>query len=265
MIPLFDLHTHTDFSDGANTPEEMVEAALKGGMTCLGISDHGYAPYDTDCCMTEPDGKAYRAAIAGLREKYAGRLRILCGVEQDFWSEADPSPYAYVIGSVHYVKAGGAYLCVDNTPEIVDAAIRTHFGGDAYAFCEAYFLTVAQVVEQTGCDIIGHFDLVSKFVEKHPLFDETHPRYVSAWRAALDRLLPCGKPFEVNTGAMSRLWRTSPYPSAEMIAYIRERGGRLLLTSDSHSAQTLRYAFEQYADELGDSLIRSPDELDFLR
>ena len=79
----FDLHMHTNFSDGADTPEAMAEAALAKGMTCLGVSDHGYAPYDTDCCMAEPDGKAYRAAITALKETYAGRLRILCGVEQE--------------------------------------------------------------------------------------------------------------------------------------------------------------------------------------
>jgi hypothetical protein len=39
-----------------------------------------------------------------------------------------------------------------------------------------------------------------------------------------------------------------------MIAYIRARGGRLILSSDSHSDKTLRYAFEDY-ENLGDQLI----------
>ncbi len=257
----FDLHTHTVYCDGKNSPEEMVRAALAKGMTCLGFSGHGYAPYDTDCCMSVEGAAAYRAEIAALKEKYAGRIRILCGVEQDYWSDGSTTPYEYVIGSVHYIKKDGEMLCVDNTPEIARLAVDQFFGGDWYTYAEAYFETVSDVVNKTKCDIIGHFDLVSKFNEKERLFDESHPRYVAAWRAALDRLLPCGKPFEVNTGAMSRGWRTAPYPGAEMIAYIRDHGGRLILSSDSHSAKTIRHAFDRYEDALGESLIRNVEEV----
>ncbi len=252
----FDLHTHTTYCDGKNTPEEMARAALRAGLSCLGFSGHGYAPYDLDCCMTPEGAAAYRAEIAALRERYAGRLRILCGVEQDYWSDEDTSAYEYVIGSVHYIKKDGELLCVDSSPEQSRAAVGKHFGGDWYAFAEAYFETVADVADKTHCQIIGHFDLVSKFNEKERCFDERHPRYVAAWQAALDRLLPRGVPFEINTGAMSRGWRTTAYPSDEMIRSIRAHGGRLLLSSDSHSDSTLRYGFERYEKELGDCLIR---------
>lgn len=250
----FDLHTHTTYCDGKNTPEEMVRSALKAGLSCLGFSGHGYAPYDTDACMTREGAAAYRAEIAALKEKYAGRITLLCGVEQDYWSEESTAPYDYVIGSVHYVKKDGELLCVDNTPEISQAAADEHFGGDWYAFAEAYFATVADVADRTHCQIIGHFDLISKFNEKCRFFDEAHPRYVAAWRAAADALLKTGVPFEINTGAMSRGWRTTAYPNAEMIDYIVRGGGRLLLSGDSHSDRTLRCGFERY-EHLGDCLI----------
>ena len=259
MIP-FDLHTHTVYCDGKNTPEEMAHAALAQGMRCIGFSGHGYAPYDLDCCMTREKAAAYRADIAALKETYAGRLDILCGVEQDYWSEEDTAPYEYVIGSVHYVKRCGEMLCVDNTPEIARDAVERHFGGDWYAFAAAYFETVADVVNRTGCRIVGHFDLVSKFNERERFFDENHPRYVAAWHDALDALLPCGVPFEINTGAMSRGWRTTAYPNADMIDYIRSHGGRLILSSDSHSDKTLRCGFERY-EQLGESLITNWKEI----
>ena len=62
-------------------------------------------------------------------------------------------------------------------------------------------------------------------------------------------LLPSGVPFEINTGAMSRGWRTSPYPAKPIRDYIRAHGGRLILSSDSHKADTLLYAFDQYEGE----------------
>ncbi|MCR5826264.1 MAG: histidinol-phosphatase [Oscillospiraceae bacterium] len=254
MSPRFDLHTHTTYCDGKNTPEEMVRAALAQGLSCIGFTGHGYAPYDLDCCMTREGAAAYRAELAALRERYAGRIRILCGVEQDYWSDEDTSVYDYVIGSVHYVRHGEALLCVDNTPEIANDAVTQYYGGDWYAFAEAYFKTVADVVDRTHCQIIGHFDLVSKFNEKKHFFDERHPRYVAAWQAAADRLLRTGVPFEINTGGISRGWRTTAYPTAEMIDYLRARGARLLLSSDSHSDKTLCFGFAAY-EHLGDCLI----------
>ena len=249
-----DLHTHTTYCDGKNTPEEMARAAVAQGLDCLGFSGHGYAPYDADACMTREGAAAYRAEVAALKEKYRGQLRILCGVEQDYWSDESTEPYEYVIGSVHYVRAGDELICVDDTPERAQKGVDAYFGGDWYAFAAAYFDTVADVAEKTKCDVIGHFDLVCKFNERERLFDERHPRYVRAWQAAVDRLLPYGKPFELNTGAMSRGYKTAPYPSMDMIGYIRDRGGKLILSSDSHSDRTLCYRFSDYEHLAVDAL-----------
>ena len=49
-MTLQNLHTHTVFSDGKNTPEEMVLGAVRAGCTSLGFSEHSpLAPfYDPD-------------------------------------------------------------------------------------------------------------------------------------------------------------------------------------------------------------------------
>ena len=245
-----DYHVHTTFSDGKSTPEEVVRAAIAMGLTELGFSDHAYTGFDRSCCIPEERIEEYKRTISALKEKYRGQIRILCGIEQDYYSETDTAGYDYVIGSVHYVKAGDCFLSVDDTQQIQQSAVETWFGGDYYAFAERYFELVGDVAEKTHADIIGHFDLVSKFNEKFPRFDEGHPRYVRAWQQAADRLIPYGKPFEINTGAISRGYRTSPYPSREMIDYIRQRGGTFLLSSDSHRADTLCYDFSRLQAEL---------------
>ena len=106
------------------------------------------------------------------------------------------------------------------------------------------------MAEVTKCDIIGHFDLVTKFIEQEPAFDVHHPRYIRAWQQAADTLLKTGKPFEINTGAMSRGYRTEPYPSREIRDYLRARGGKLILSSDSHRKETIAYRFEDYQEEV---------------
>ena len=81
---LSDLHVHTIFSDGKNTPEEMVRAAISKGMTKIGFSDHSYTSYDESYCMSREGTAVYRKVIAGLKEKYRDQIEILCGIEQDF-------------------------------------------------------------------------------------------------------------------------------------------------------------------------------------
>ncbi len=261
MIPLADYHVHTTFCDGKNTPEEMVRAAVAKGMTAIGFSGHSRTAFDESWCMSADGTAAYRAEIARLKQKYAGRIRILCGTEQDYYSDADTAGYDYVIGSVHYVLLGGAYVPVDESAEILRAAAAKQLGGDVYALAELYFRTVADVFDRTRCDVIGHFDLVSKFNEGGALLDENHPRYVAAWQRAADRLLQSGRPFEVNTGAIFRGYRSEPYPAPAMQDYLAARGARFLLSGDAHSADALCFRFEKWGaplQERGAELVDAP-------
>lgn len=249
-MELCDKHVHTIFSDGKNTPEEVVLEAIARKMEVLGFSDHSYTAFDENWCMKKEDIPLYRACIAELRARYAGRIKILCGIEQDFYSEEPTEGYDYVIGSVHYLRAGEEHIPVDESPEILRAAAEKHFGGDIYALIEEYYRTVARVVEKTGADIIGHFDLITKFNEGGALFDEADPRYLAASRGAADALLRTGRPFEINTGAISRGYRTAPYPSIALRDHIRQKGGSFVLSSDSHAKETLCFKFEALENEL---------------
>ena len=54
--------------------------------------------------------------------------------------------------------------------------------------------------------------------------------------------------FEINTGAISRGWRTSPYPAPEILKEVRRRGGHVMINSDSHATDTIDCAFETAAE-----------------
>lgn len=239
-----DLHTHTVYSDGDNTPAEMVEAACQKGLRTIGISDHSYTAFDTSYCMKKEAIPRYLAELHYLRAAYFDKIHVLCGVEQDYYSDQPTDDFDYVIGSVHYLKCGEEFLPVDETPEILKDGCERLFGGDIYALCEAYYATAADVVNKTGCDIIGHFDLITKFIEREPLFDTAHPRYVAAWQKAADQLISAGVPFEINFGAVASGYRTAPYPSKEIVAYIKAHGGELILSSDAHKTDTIAYRFK---------------------
>lgn len=76
-----DLHVHTDWSDGANSLEEMVEAAYKKGYDYIAITDHS-------CSLKVARGLSLVElerqfdAIEKLKQKFKG-LKLLTGTEVD--------------------------------------------------------------------------------------------------------------------------------------------------------------------------------------
>lgn len=242
-----DFHTHTSFCDGKDTPAEMAARAFELGFEALGFSGHSFTDFDP-CGMSAPTQERYRGEIAGLKERYAGRMEIYCGVEQDYFSGRVPPEYDYAIGSVHYVLHDGEYLCVDWSPERTRENVEK-YGGDRYAYAEDYFELAGRVLETTGADIVGHFDLVRKFDELDPMLDEEHPRYRRAALSALESLCAGGKRpvFEINTGAMARGYRRQPYPSERLLREIRARGCPVMITSDCHDRSLIGFGYDAAA------------------
>ncbi|MBQ1977838.1 MAG: histidinol-phosphatase [Ruminococcus sp.] len=238
-----DYHVHTNLCDGKNSPEEVVLSAIEKGFDTLGFS--GHSPLFSEYwCMTKENEMLYRKEISRLKEKYADKIEILCGIEQDYYSDK-ASGYDYVIGSVHGIKVQDEMVFMDDTNDALRKGIDKHFGGDPLSLAERYFELVADVKTKTDADIIGHFDLLLKFNEKCPLFDTTHPRYISAAKKAIDILSEQNVLFEVNTGAMQRGYRTSPYPEKQILSYIKEKGCDVIITGDCHDCSALGFGFEE--------------------
>lgn len=243
------LHTHTVFCDGKDTPEELVKTAIAKGCDLIGFSGHSFTdiPDEDPFCMTRENTLLYRAEIQRLKEVYRGKIRILLGIEQDYDSEESTDGYDFVIGSVHYVRKDGVYLPVDGSKDEVIRNVGKYYGGDFYAFAEDYFQSVGDVYRKTKCDIVGHFDLISKFNEDHDLFDPEHPRYRAAADAALERLIDTPAAFEVNYGAVARGYRTAPYPEERILKKLRAANKKILYTSDCHDRSLLLFGIPEDA------------------
>lgn len=249
-MELFDLHVHSVFSDGRDTPRDIVISAIEKGVKTLGFSDHSYTEFDERYCIQRNKQAEYIRTINELKNEFSDRIKILCATEQDFYSNAPTAGYDYIIGSVHYVLIDGEYIPVDETADILKQAADKYFSGDILSLCEAYFENVGKVYEKTKCDIVGHFDLITKFNEQEQLFDENDPRYIRAYRKAVDKIITDCKVFEINTGAISRGYRTTPYPSENIRSYIRQKGGKFILSSDSHQKKTLCFEFDKFRNLL---------------
>ena len=241
-----DLHMHTTFCDGKNTPDQMVISALNKGFKTIGFSGHSYTDFDESYCISKEDMKNYFDEIHRLKLLYKDRINILCGIEQDYYAGKPDLDFDYIIGSVHYILKNGVYLYVDKSEQYTVDAVNKYYNGDFYAYAEEYYQIVSDVLNKTNADIIGHFDLVTKFNEGQKLFDEKNPRYVNAYKSAVDSLITHNKPFEINTGAISRGYRTTPYPSFQILDYIKEKGGKVVFSSDSHRSDNIGFQFDKW-------------------
>ena len=244
---LANYHTHTTFCDGKSTPQEIVEKAIENKMSVIGFSGHGYTGFDKTYCMTDTDG--YVKEVLRLKKLYSDRIDILLGVESDAHDPIERGIFDYVIGSSHYVEKDGSYYPVDSSPEHFDRCMEL-FGGDAVLFAESYYSHFCEYVKKYNPDIVGHFDLVTKFDEDGRYGFLNNPRYHSVSEYYFDKILDTGALIELNTGAISRGYRTTPYPYVNLLRLLKRRGGRLILNSDSHHKDTLIFGFDKAAELL---------------
>ena len=239
-----DFHTHTTYCDGKSTPRQMVEAAYRIGLTDLGISGHAdFSMYEPGFGMSDETLAAYKQELEALREEYAGKLNIYIGIELDTLGPVQQAEYA--IGSTHSILKAGQLVTVDDTEEKLVSAVKRLWNGDWYAFARDYFELESTVYDKLHCDWVGHFDLLTKFNEGYKHFDETKDAYLEPALAAMKKLHGQGLPFEMNTGAISRGYRTAPYPNPILLRELHAMGGRIMINSDSHSADTIANAFDQ--------------------
>ncbi len=239
-----DFHTHTTYCDGKSTPRQMVEAAYGMGLTDFGISGHAdYSMWEQGFGMSDAILSAYKRELEALREEYAGKMNIYIGIELDTLGPVQQAEYA--IGSTHSILKDGHLVTVDDTEEKLVQAVETFWNGDWYAMAQDYFELEATVYDKLHCDWVGHFDLLTKFNEAYRYFDETKDDYLEPALNAMKKLHSQGLPFEINTGAMSRGYRTAPYPNPILLRELHAMGGRIMINSDSHSVDTIAYAFDQ--------------------
>ncbi len=261
---LTNYHTHTTFCDGKNTAEEMVLSAIDKGLQEIGFSVHSPLPFPEVWDAKKEKLPEYIAILKALREMYKDKIKIYIGIEQDYYSEGSTEEFDYVLGSVHYIYKNGVYLPLDLSAQATKENIDKYYDGDAISYCEDYYKLVADIYNRTRCQIIGHFDLITKFNERLPLIDTNNPKYKSAVKMALKTLLESPAIFEINTGAISRGYRTSPYPENWILHEIAKSGKPFAVNSDSHNVDSIDFGIEKMQKELdfyGYRYIETLDEI----
>ena len=235
-------HTHTTFCDGKNTPEEIVLKAIEKGFSAIGFSGHGYTEFDLRYCMKDTD--AYIAEINALKEKYKGSIQIYLGIEEDAFHPVDRSKFDYIIGSSHYFHIEKAYLPIDSNYDYFKKCLEA-FHYDIPLLAETYYGNFCNYIKTRKPDIIGHFDLITKFDQLDTSLFLTNSKYNQIAEKYIASVADAPCIFEFNTGAIARGLRTSGYPGENLLRILQKHDGRIILASDSHSIDTLDYGFNE--------------------
>jgi len=83
---LGDLQMHSEWSDGAPTLAEIVEASLERGYTHAAVTDHSHG-LKIAGGMSMAEAAAQHETIARLNERYEGRFRMIKGVEANIGAD----------------------------------------------------------------------------------------------------------------------------------------------------------------------------------
>ena len=240
------LHTHTNFSDGKHSHRENVLSAIEKGMEALGFSDHSFTPCDTSYCMQQEAYAGYLAVIRELKEEFSHRVRIYAGLELYYYSQIPEGDFDYLIASVHYIVENGVCYPIDHSAQQQRQCADEMFGGDMLALAERYYAQLAEHVNWVRPAVVGHFDVITKF----GLMPEADPAYRRLAQEALEKIIPVCPVLEMNTGAIARGLRHTPYPADYLLDTVRQLGGQITLGSDSHHKDNLVFYFDEAVERL---------------
>lgn len=232
---MIDLHIHTHHScDSRVTMEEYCNEALARGVHTVCFTDHldfnpadeGYRYYQTDKFFDE---------FERVRDKYSGRLFILCGIEfaephiyRKEFEQYCRLPYDFILGSIHF-------WIRDMFPSRLiksDIPVETVF--------ENYWEEVYKAVSFSGFDAMAHFDFPKRYF-KNCIWSKDQIEDIFKQMVKNDIAL------EINTSSL-RKGLSESMPDKELLEIYKKVGGvKVTIGADTHKTRDLAADYDHAA------------------
>ena len=262
----FSYHTHTTFSDGKNTANEMVDQAERLGLKEIGISDHLIVHKNISQTknypflqkMTFSNFKdAYERCsrhIESLRNLQKDhQIKIRVGFETDFfiydgWQDQmkellEKLDYDYLINGNHFIMDETGDYIEDMTyvarhpDDISDEIIK--------AYIKRHFQTLEKAIRSKNFTFLAHLDYIKKLsAYKEQDFDIEIKNVIQA-------LKETNTACELNTKGLRR--SNGFYPAQSILEKLIQSDISLLISDDSHQTNEMCFEFEaadQYLNQL---------------
>lgn len=261
-----DAHIHSPYCPhGTNDAlSDYVEKAIRSGFTDISFTEHAPLPLSfedptpaKDSGMDPSALMAYLDAVEGVKKAYQKDINIRTGLEIDFIQgyEQDTRKFLDEVGprlddsilSVHFLKLGGRYMCIDYSKEVFMEAAE--IAGSPELLYELYYDTVeASVAADLGPykpRRIGHPTLIHKFQLHHGDKIDDRRHIEALFRTIAEQ----GCEIDMNGAGFSKPDCLESYPPANFLPYARSLGIPLVFGSDAHNVQGLHKHYEKFYNE----------------
>ena len=250
-MKLIDCHTHTQFSVDSEADLGMcAERADRLGLDAYAVTDH------CECNSWYPaehysDGDdmhdSYRykdcfldsvAAVTALKEKYNGKLNLICGVEMG-QPQAVPEAAAFInadervdfiIGSLHQIRGEKDFYYIDYIDLGTDKI---------YDLLERYFMELNEMCRTNSFDVLGHLTYGLRYMKQRHGIEPDISRFDDIIADSFRTLAQNGKGIEINTSGLRQGFGET-FPNLRYTKLFREMGGEIMsVGSDAHTAEDI--------------------------
>lgn len=243
-----DMHVHSWYSSDSQAPaEDQIRRALGLGMSHIAITDHqdyDFPPGHLNYLLSDTgDTEGYLAGIGRLKEKYAGRIEVLLGLELGLQPHLGEMldryvrsyPFDFIIGSTH---------CFGGRDTEDPSLYEDRSEEDA---CRDYFVTELENLRSTDAyDVAGHLDFILRDLPTRNR-NFSYEKYADVLDEILRTLIAKGKGLECNSKSLY-IGMGQPGPDTSILRRYREMGGEILtFGSDAHRSDRIGMAFDRAA------------------
>ncbi|GGF06036.1 histidinol-phosphatase [Halobacillus andaensis] len=263
-----DGHIHTPYCPhGSEQPlEAYVKRAITLGYSSMTFTEHAPLPPsfidpvpNQDSAMRLNDVEDYIQTIHHLKKAYESDIDIRLGFEIDYIKGYEDEIRSFLneygpyiddsILSVHFLKAGGQWYCIDYNPEMFKEAVDA--SGSIEELYHLYYQTMEQsVLADLGTykpNRIGHMTLIKKF---QLLYDPPENWHQLA-SLFLDTVKKQGMSLDYNGAGAKKSYCLESYPPLSIATLASSKNILLVYGSDAHHPDQLKQGFS----ELNQSLI----------
>ncbi len=242
-----DLHNHTLYSHGRNTPRQMWQAAQEKGVELFGFSEHSPRPLDYTYTQEYRDRLTkyfpqYVREVQELQQEFPGQ--VLFGMEMDWFDNElefiqkslGEYDFDYLIGSVHFLKQWGYD---DQASHWECLSVE-----QCYEHYNQYFTTLTNMANSGLFNIAAHLDLIKIF--SIDIFRQwiVKPNNIKLVGDALSVIKQQGMALEISSAGLRKMCREI-YPCKEIMTLAADMALPISFASDAHNVHDVAADFDK--------------------
>lgn len=251
-MKLMDCHTHTQFSVDSEADIGLcIKRAAELGLAAYAITDHcecngwykkeHYSEnewYLRESFDYAADFENSVSAVTALKEKWAGKLNLICGVELgQIMHDTEAAKIVnadkrvdFIIGSVHQVRGEQDFYFIDYEKMTMD---------EIYDLLERYFKEAYEVSRTDLFDVFGHITYCLRYMKQRNGINADISRFDDVIAEMFRNLAQNGRGIEINTSGIRQGFGDC-FPSLKYVKLFRDMGGEIVtIGSDSHTVEDI--------------------------